>query len=109
LLEALQVPVLVNSSVDDAGGENLLRFLGKLVNKVVQVVHFNKVVDVLGEVVGQELLAKEIEDVAELGSELDVLAGVLEGRFDLVGEGSDGGLDQWAGKVFRHGDVLLKM
>jgi len=79
LLEALQVPVLVDGSVDNARGENLLRLGSEQVDKVVQRVHLGEVVDIFGEVVGEELFAKKVHGASEGLGQLDVLASVPEG------------------------------
>lgn len=39
-------------------------------------VHLNEVVDIFGEMVGEELFAKEINSVGKSLGQLDVLAGV---------------------------------
>lgn len=77
LLEAFQVPVLVDGSVDDAGREHLLGLGSEQVNQVVKVVDLNEVLSIFGKMVGQKLFTEEIHSIGQSSGKLDVLAGIL--------------------------------
>ena len=102
LLEALEVPVLVDGRVDDPRREHLLRLEGEQENEVVHRVYLLVVVDDRDEVLGEDLLEEKVEDGGELLGKLAVLARPLEGALDLVGQGAHGRHDEWLGDFVGH-------
>ena len=102
LLEALQVPVLIDDCVDNAREEYLLRFVCKQIHQVVHLVDGLEVGHVLLAPLRQELLTEKIHQILDVlvVGEVDVLAWVRETHLDLVhqrsthgnGHGLNGGL-----------------
>jgi hypothetical protein len=66
----------------------------------VETVDFRVVVDVLGEGEGEQLFEEKVHGWGEVFSELAVLLGVLEGRLNLVGKGSNNGHDEGLSNFF---------
>jgi hypothetical protein len=84
LLEALEVPVLVDGSVDDSTGEDLLGLVRQKEHEVVESVDFLKVVHVLGAVGGKNLLTKEVDCWCDDIAKANVLASILKRALDLI-------------------------
>jgi hypothetical protein len=58
LLEALEVPVLIDDGVDNAGEEDLLGLVGEEVHEIVQKVDLVKILRIAVAPLGEELLAE---------------------------------------------------
>lgn len=88
LLEALEVPVLVDDGVNNARKEDLLSLVGKKVHEVVHRVNLLEVVLVVLAPLRQKLLSKQEDQVADVlvVREVNVLARVLEAYLDFVHE-----------------------
>lgn len=90
LLEALEIPVLVDDGVNNSGVEDLLSLVGEQVHEVVHLVDCLSIFDVLLAPLWKQLLTDEENQVFDIlvTGEVLILSGVLKGHLDLVHEGS---------------------
>ena len=86
LLEALEIPVLVDNGVNNSGVEDLLSFVGEQVHQVVHLVDCLGIFDVLLAPLWKQLLTDEENQILDVfvPGEVLVLSGVLQGHLDFV-------------------------
>ena len=94
-LESLQVPVLVNASVNDSRVEHLLGLQRQKIAQVVHLVKLSVVCEVFADIVGKELLGKQVDSVCEFCGQFFVLLGANEAKFDLVHKAAHRREGQW--------------
>ena len=86
LLEALEVPVLINDSMDDSREEDLLGLVGEQVHQVVHLVDGLEVRAVFLAPLRKDLLADQVYQILDVlvVGQVHVLPRVLEADFDFV-------------------------
>jgi len=86
LLESLEIPVLVDDSVNHAREEDLLGLVGEKIHKVVHLVDCLLVTHVLLAPLGQQLLSDQEDQIFDVFvvSQIHVLSWVLESHLDFV-------------------------
>ena len=97
LLETLQVPVLVNASMDDLGGEHLLSFVSEQEHQIVQFAQLLVIVSDFGGMCWNNLFEQKIDSTSQILCKFLVLFCVREAELDLAGKNSDHRLDQCRG------------